>query len=312
MWRRRGGWLCALLLLALTACQAAPPKVSTGEPSGSAVPAPPAQSAPASPPAALPIVFALPGRQLYQLSPLLAEDQGFFRAEGLDVVLPVMADRERLGGLLSGEVGYDGGIGSTLFLAARPGELRVAMFLHGRAPWRLLGQPDVPDVAALRGGRLMVSSPGSAGNLLARTALRRAGLDPDRDVELSYTSLEPARLAALDTGQVRAATLAVPFDAMMAGRGYPILADAMEMKLDLPITGLTATPARLASRPDEARRVIRALLRAQQYIRERRDEAADEREHQPVTSQPSRGAADPTTRARTGTGATSTNRTQDT
>jgi ABC-type nitrate/sulfonate/bicarbonate transport system substrate-binding protein len=87
---------------------------------------------------------------------------------------------------------------------------------------------------------------------------------------LSYTSLEPARLAALDTGQVRAATLAVPFDAMMAGRGYPVHADAMEMKLDLPITGVTATSARLASRPEEARRVMRTMLRAQQFGCERR------------------------------------------
>ena len=267
-------WLLGLLMGASAACQPAP--VPNPALEAAAAGAPPAAAGPVvATPEPIPVVFSIPGRQLFQLSPLLAQDQGLFREEGLDATVIEMETRQALSGLITGEVGYDGRMGSNLFLAARTGEVRAAMFIHALAPWRLMGQPDVRDVAALRGARVTASNPGSAGYLLTRAALRRAGLDPDRDVELSYTSLEPARLAALDTGQVRAATLAVPFDAMMAGRGYPILADAMEMKLDLPITGLTATPARLASRPDEARRVIRALLRAQQFIRERRDEAVD-------------------------------------
>jgi ABC-type nitrate/sulfonate/bicarbonate transport system substrate-binding protein len=271
----RRGWLLTVLAVALAGCQAVPTRATTSDVAAPAAPGRVAQVAPSGPPEPLRIVFSLPGRQLYQLSPLLAEDQGFFRVEGLDPTLIVMAERERLGGLLSGEVGYDGGIGSTLFLAARTGELRVAMFLHGRAPWRLLGQPDIPDVAALRGGRVMVSSPGSAGNLLARTALRRAGLDPERDVELMISSSETGRQAALETEQVQAANVAVPFDSMMVRRGHTILADALEMNLDLPITGVTVTPARLASNADEVRRVLRAILRAQQFIREQRDETLE-------------------------------------
>ncbi|HZS02641.1 MAG TPA: ABC transporter substrate-binding protein [Chloroflexota bacterium] len=272
----RGAWLLAGLLWGLAGCQGAPaakPAPEAAAPAAAA--AAPTAPAPTAAPAPIAVVFSIPGRQLFQLSPLLAQDQGLFREEGLDATVIEMETRQALSGLITGEVGYDGRMGSNLFLAARTGEVRAAMFLHALAPWRLMGQPDVRDVAALRGARVTASNPGSAGYLLTRAALRRAGLDPERDVELSYTGLETARLAALETGQVRAATLAVPFDAMMAGRGYPILADAMEMKLDLPITGVTATPGRLASRPDEARRVLRAILRAQQFIRERRDDAVD-------------------------------------
>jgi len=61
----------------------------------------------------------------------------------------------------------------------------------------------------------------------------------------------------------------------MVRRGHSILADALGMNLDLPITGVTITPARLASNADEVRRVLRAILRAQQFIREQRDETLE-------------------------------------
>lgn len=266
---RRGPWggVLAGLAVFLAACQGA----AGGTPGRDTAPsgaAPAARAdAPASAPAPTRIVFALPGRQLFQLSPLLADDRGFFRDEGLAVEPIEMGTRERLGGLLSGEVDYEGGVGTTLFLAARTGEVKVAMFVHGQAPWRLIGQPDVRTIADLRGARVMVTNPGSAGNLLTRAALRRAGLDPDRDLDIQISSSESARQAALETGQVRAANVAVPFDAQFVRRGFTVLADGLELGLDLPITGVVTTPGKLASRPDEVRRVLRAMLRAQQFIR---------------------------------------------
>jgi ABC-type nitrate/sulfonate/bicarbonate transport system substrate-binding protein len=144
--------------------------------------------------------------------------------------------------------------------------------IHALPPNRLVGQLDVPDLAAARGGRLVVTSPGSPGNLLARAALRRAGLETGRDVELMVTESDAARLAMLETRQAQGAMISVPFDAMLIHRGYPVIADALELNLDLPITGVVTSVAKLKDSPDEVRQVLRAILRAQQFIRERREE----------------------------------------
>src|SRR5581483_6757148 len=177
----RGAWLLAGLLWGLAGCQGAPaakPAPEAAAPAAAA--AAPTAPAPTAAPAPIAVVFSIPGRQLFQLSPLLAQDQGLFREEGLDATVIEMETRQALSGLITGEVGYDGRMGSNLFLAARTGEVRAAMFLHALAPWRLIGEPDVRDVAALRGARVTASNPGSAGYLLTRAALRRAGLDPER------------------------------------------------------------------------------------------------------------------------------------
>ena len=276
---RRWQGLAVALVLALVACQTGPSAEAPGRasaPASGAASAPGgSQAAPAGAAEPTRIVFALPGRQLFQLSPLLAEDKGLFRDEGIQATVIELGNRERRGGLLSGEGEQDRGGGSTLFRAARTGEAKAAMFVHGLAPWRVIGQPDVRSAADLRGARVMVSNPGSAGNLLARTALRRAGLDPDRDLDIIIALSESARLAAVETGQVKAANVAVPFDVMLMRRGYTVIADGLEMGLDLPITGVVATPAKLANRPDEVRRVLRAFLRVQQFIRENRAETVE-------------------------------------
>ena len=55
----------------------------------------------------------------------------------------------------------------------------------------------INDVKELKGKKVGVSALGARSDLIARVILRRAGLDPSKDVEMVAAGLAPARAAAL-------------------------------------------------------------------------------------------------------------------
>jgi ABC-type nitrate/sulfonate/bicarbonate transport system substrate-binding protein len=219
-------------------------------------------------------VYTLPARHLSHLAPLLAQALGFFEAEGLDVQIVEMESRVAQAGLLSGEVGYDGRAGANLFLAARTGQIQAAMFLQRTSPTGLVAQPGLRTIGDLRGGRVYVSGVGTAGHVLARAAIRRGGLDPNGDLDIVYGSSDAGRIAALESNQAQAIAIAQPIDTQLTRQGNSLLADAVSLGLRFPVTGVVVARTRFAERPDEVRRVLRAVLRAQAFTREQPDAAA--------------------------------------
>jgi len=77
------------------------------------------------------------------------------------------------------------------------------------------------------------------------------------------------RFAALKSSAVEAAVLTPPFDALAVKEGYRSLAQASDV-LDMPWSGLATSAKRLAEKPMEVKAVIRALLKALQFIRQNR------------------------------------------
>jgi ABC-type nitrate/sulfonate/bicarbonate transport system substrate-binding protein len=100
--------------------------------------------------------------------------------------------------------------------------------------------------------------------------VRQGGLDSEKD--LKYVAVGPpdARYAALSQGLVEAAVLGPPLDFAARKEGYNILARADEV-IVFPETGLVASVKKIQERPDEIKRVIRAGIKANRYIRGNRD-----------------------------------------
>jgi NitT/TauT family transport system substrate-binding protein len=63
------------------------------------------------------------------------------------------------------------------------------------------------DIASLKGQKIAITSPGSYTDNSLRWALRRAGLDPRKDVEIVSTGTGSAMLAAISSGRVAAGVL---------------------------------------------------------------------------------------------------------
>src|SRR5258705_1689824 len=92
-------------------------------------------------------------------------------------------------------------------------------------------------------------------------ALKFIGLGPDR-----------ARLAALKEGLVDAAVIAPPGDAIGKQMGFNVLLRAYEV-FSFPFIGIGANLKTIKEKPDEGRKVVKAMVRANRLIREDKEGA---------------------------------------
>lgn len=199
----------------------------------------------------------------------VARDMGIFRSEGLLVEEIVMGIDVAISGLVAGELGYVTGTGSATRAAVTGVPVKAVMFTFDKMIFTLHVSPTIKSIADLRGRRVAVNRPMSTDTVFARAALERAGVDPST-VSLSSMVATSTRLAALKSGAVEAAVLAPPFDALAAKEGYRIVAKASDV-LDVPWSGLATTTQRLTEKPGEVKAMIRALLKAVQFIQQNRE-----------------------------------------
>jgi ABC-type nitrate/sulfonate/bicarbonate transport system substrate-binding protein len=79
-------------------------------------------------------------------------------------------------------------------------------------------------------------------------------------------------LTALKQRVVDVVVISPPADTQMEKQGYKILARAYEL-FSFPYLGLGTHTRKIKEKPDEIRRVIKATIRANRFIRDNRDEA---------------------------------------
>ena len=181
--------------------------------------------------------MGLDGRAGFHCLPLtVAEQLGYFRAEGLDQEITDVGGSGRKLQSLAG-AGFDvisGPFEDTLELQAR-GLPTQAFVLQGRAPQVAVGVslralPGFREVVDLKGRRIGVSAPGSSTSLVANAVLARGGLHP---AEVSFVGVGQAygALAALRSGQVEALSNTDPVMTMLEQRGeIRIISDTRTLK----------------------------------------------------------------------------------
>jgi len=96
------------------------------------------------------------------------------------------------------------------------------------------------------------------------------GLDPDKDMKFVAVGAVESRFIRLTQGLLDAAVLAPPLDAEAKKQGFNVLARAEDI-LIFPETGLVAGIKKIQEKPDEIKRVIKAGIKANRYIRGNRD-----------------------------------------
>lgn len=272
----RGGLaLCALLLSAtLTGCgpAAAPaagtaPAAATGASTAAVAPA----AAPA--PRLESIQLSYPIASACCLPAIAARYRSFFEQNGLDAELLLMSNDRAMPAMASGELRYVGGVGTTSVAASAQGLPVRAVWISASTHSTLLfSRPEITAIEQLRDKRVAVAGLGNTGTLGFQVGLKRSGIDPEREVVLAQFTAEELRLEGLRNGAVDASLLSASALVAEATRdGYRLLADVGNF-VPMPIGGLTVSLDTLANQRDQARRVIRALDQAQQWILANREE----------------------------------------
>lgn len=130
----------------------------------------------------------------------------------------------------------------------------------------------------LKGLTIGVTGPGAATDTYTRYFLKRAGLDPVKDVTIVAMGGGPALTAALKQGQIDAFQLSPPTPQSLVADGTATLiinsavGDVPEFKFPYEI--ILVKEEYMKSNPDHVRAVVRAVSRANNFILQNPEEAA--------------------------------------
>ena len=156
------------------------------------------------------LTLAVGGKNLLYYLPLtIAEQLGYFKAEGLELqIVDFAGGSQALRALVGGSADVvSGAFEHTINMQAKGQRLR-AIVLMGRAPQIVFGvnpktMPNYKTVADLKGKKIGVTAPGSSTNVMANFVLAKAGLKPS-DVSFIGVGAGSGAVAAMRAGQIDA------------------------------------------------------------------------------------------------------------
>jgi NitT/TauT family transport system substrate-binding protein len=202
-------------------------------------------------------------------------ERGFFRKYGLDVQ-PVFIESgsTTVQSLISKEVAFAQMAGAGVLQSRLRGSdvVMIAGFLN-TMDYQLMVDKSITRPDQLKGKTLAVSRFGSSSDFATRYALDKFGLVPERDVTILEIGSQPARFAALESGKIQGAMVAVPLTLKAKALGFHTLADLQMLGLEYQHTGLATTQALIKSRPDLVRNVMKAYVEAIHFYKTHRAES---------------------------------------
>ncbi|HEY3169032.1 MAG TPA: ABC transporter substrate-binding protein [Candidatus Binatia bacterium] len=198
----------------------------------------------------------------------LAHKRGFLKEEGIEAEIIRVTGGASAAALSSGDLDY--GTGMTLGGTMTGLPVKVVACFVPAPVFALVARPEIKSVQELKGKTVGISTFGGLSIFGARVIAKHFGLDPDRDLKFVAVGAVEGRFIRLTQGLIDAAVLAPPLDSEAKKKGFNILARADEI-LVFPETGLVAGVKKIQEKPDEIKRVIKAGIKANRYIRENRD-----------------------------------------
>jgi NitT/TauT family transport system substrate-binding protein len=198
----------------------------------------------------------------------LAHKRGFLKEDGIDAEIIRVTGGATGAALSSGDLDY--GTGMTLGGAISGLPVKVVACFVPAPVLAMVARPEIKSVQELRGKTIGISTFAGGSIFAARLMGKHFGLDPDKDMKFVAVGAVESRFIRLTQGLIDAAVLAPPLDAEAKKLGFNILVRAEDI-LVFPETGLVAGIKKIQEKPDEIKRVIKAGIKANRYIRGNRD-----------------------------------------
>ena len=228
------------------------------------------------------VTIAVGGKNLFYYLPLtIAEQLGYFKAEGLEVSIVDFAGGSRaLQAVVGGSADVvSGAFEHTINMHAKGQPMR-AFVLQGAAPQIVLGvnpktMPNFKSVTDLAGKKIGVTAPGSSTNIVVNFVLAKAGLKP-RDVSIVGVGASNGAVAAMRSGQIDAISNLDPVITLLQRSGdlkivsdTRILAEAEKVfGGPMPAGCLYAPQSFLDKNANTAQALTNAMVRANQWIQQ--------------------------------------------
>jgi NitT/TauT family transport system substrate-binding protein len=202
----------------------------------------------------------------------VALKKGFFKDEGLDVEIIRMNVPNIITALMTGDVGYTLIFGSVVRGALRGMPMRALASLLDGSTHALVARPEYKSGKELKGKTVGIGNFGGTDEVAGRMMLKSFGLDTEKDLKFIALGPDRARLAALKEGLVDVAVIAPPGDALGRQMGFNVLSRAYEV-FSFPFIGVGANLKTIREKPEEVKKVLKAMIRANRFIREDKEGA---------------------------------------
>jgi NitT/TauT family transport system substrate-binding protein len=201
---------------------------------------------------------------------IIAQKEGYFREEGLNVELLSIRGEIAIRTTLAGEVDFFTNAGSALAAGVRGVPVRLLTVFQDKPSWDLIAQPEVKSIAQLRGKNIAIMSPEGSLAVVAREMLRKNGLDPTKDVNLVTMGGDEVRFPALQTRSIQATLFSTAMSVKAQKEGFSRLGNASEYA-NLIEGGLATSQDKIKQQPEKIHRFIRGALKGLQFYVSKRE-----------------------------------------
>jgi ABC-type nitrate/sulfonate/bicarbonate transport system substrate-binding protein len=196
----------------------------------------------------------------------VADRKGFFTQEGFNAQLIRIGGNIMVPALANGDIDYTLMFGSVVRATLSGFPFKVVASFVDTPTGALVGKAGLTP-QNLKGKTIAVSSFGAGAHVTAVLTVQHLNINPN-EVKFVAAGGDSNRLATLQNGLVDAALLNPAAAARAEKLGFRMIAKSYEL-FTFPYAGLGTTNKKLAEKPAEVKRVLKALIRGSRFMRER-------------------------------------------
>lgn len=201
---------------------------------------------------------------------LIANKEGYFKEEGINVEFLSIRGEIAIRTALAGEVDFFTNAGSAMAAAARNVPVKILAVFQDKPGWDLIAQPNIKSIAQLRGSTIAIMSPEGSLAVVTREILKKNGMDPAKDANLVVMGGDDVRLPAMKAKAIQASLFNAAASVRAQKEGFIKLAAASEYANTVQ-GGLATTEEKIRQQPARIAKFVRGSLKGLQFFINRRD-----------------------------------------
>ena len=193
----------------------------------------------------------------------IAKEERLFEKYGLDVdFVYIPSALTAVQTLLSGAVPVVTGVNGAQVISANlaGSDVTIIGVLFNTVIFYLMVAPNIQSPADLKGKALGVTRIGSLTDFALRFALRKLGLDPEKDVTIVQMPGVPAILTGMENRAVAGGALSSPTDLKARKAGFKEMMDIGAAGLQYPGTAIASTRSYIHNNGATLQNVMRAIV----------------------------------------------------
>ena len=209
---------------------------------------------------------------------VVAQDFGFFAAEGLEVkTVFIRGGPTAMAALVGGGVDYTFVAGVAAVRAiAQNAPMLIVSGMQPYMDYTLIGGKGLSTVNDLRGKVVGVTGPGGVAEFAAVEGLAKKGLLRDRDYKILYgVGNSPARAQALEIGKIHASPFSFLERLELEKKGFPAIFDIGEAIPGFPFVVIASGKQKIDNDPEGIVALLRAINRGLDFLKKNRERVAE-------------------------------------